>query len=88
MQVKECSRCKKLKNISEFRKEKRGKYGVHSWCKECIAKYMNDRWHRKKVEGNNICKEEGCNKIISPDHEYCKKPMVQKIKYQTKKHKK
>jgi len=35
MQLKTCSKCGEEKEISEFHKDKAGKYGVHSKCKMC-----------------------------------------------------
>jgi len=37
--TKKCSKCGKIKPLSEFYKDKRAKNGRQSWCKECIIKY-------------------------------------------------
>lgn len=34
--MKKCTRCKELKNESEFGKWKRGKDGLKTWCRECV----------------------------------------------------
>ncbi len=39
MQQKTCKKCNIEKEITEFHKEKRGKYGVRSKCKKCAAEY-------------------------------------------------
>lgn len=39
MEEKRCSKCKVLKDVGEFHKSRIGKYGVHSWCKACVAVY-------------------------------------------------
>ena len=45
--MKKCTNCGTLKPISEFYKNKDGKYGVGSWCKECAKE------HNKKYRENN-----------------------------------
>lgn len=37
METKICSKCKEEKGLSEFRKEKKGKYGVQSKCRRCMS---------------------------------------------------
>lgn len=39
---KKCSRCHKIKNISEFRRSKRTDDGYLIWCKECKKKYPKE----------------------------------------------
>lgn len=39
---KECTRCHKMKPVSEFYECERNKDGVRSQCKECVKKYMQD----------------------------------------------
>ena len=36
--VKQCTRCKKIKLLSEFNRKKDGKFGRYSHCKECKSK--------------------------------------------------
>ena len=40
--LKKCAKCGKLKPISEFHKNKDGKYGVGSRCKECKNEYYEN----------------------------------------------
>lgn len=47
MVTKQCSVCKEVKPLSEFHKNKGGKFGVRSMCKVCIGKY-----HKKYCEDN------------------------------------
>jgi hypothetical protein len=56
--MKKCSKCGELKPISEFYKNKGGKYGVRSECKECKANcakeyYENNKEHIKEYRENN-----------------------------------
>ena len=40
MVSKVCSKCKKSKSVDYFNKQKGGKYGLRSICKNCQAKYF------------------------------------------------
>ena len=40
--TKKCSKCEKIKTMSEFHKKQMGKYGISSICKECSSKYFKD----------------------------------------------
>jgi hypothetical protein len=42
--VKPCSKCKTIKNASEFSPDKKNKSGLSSWCKECSKKRANERY--------------------------------------------
>jgi hypothetical protein len=37
MDMKKCTNCKEHKDISEFKKSKRAKDGLDSWCKKCTS---------------------------------------------------
>ncbi len=57
--VKRCTKCGEEKELGEYWKSKRGKYGVDSECKECKNKrrrqrYKEDEIYRGRIlEGNN-----------------------------------
>jgi hypothetical protein len=36
---KSCSRCKEIKEISNFKKQKNSRIGYSSWCKKCHSEY-------------------------------------------------
>jgi len=40
---KTCSKCAQEKSLTDFYKDKEGKFGVSSICKECKSKYNSDR---------------------------------------------
>ncbi len=44
-EYKICSKCKQEKPVSEFRKAKRYKDGIFSWCRKCTNKWESE--HRK-----------------------------------------
>jgi DNA-directed RNA polymerase subunit RPC12/RpoP len=61
--TKRCSGCRVEKNLSEFNKNKLGKFGVHNQCRQCarlwkpspealkISRQKTREWNRKKVSG-------------------------------------
>lgn len=44
--MKRCSKCKKLKDIQEFDKDKRTKDGYRCWCRKCSNAYAKN-WFKK-----------------------------------------
>lgn len=47
--TKRCTRCETEKTLSEFSKQKAGKFGVSSWCKVCSNEYGKD-YYSKHIE--------------------------------------
>ncbi len=47
--VKECTKCGEEKALTEFYKEKDGKYGVKSRCKECISELVREYRLRPEI---------------------------------------
>lgn len=35
--MKQCTKCKVMKSLSEFAKNSSNKSGIHSWCKQCMS---------------------------------------------------
>ena len=57
--MKRCTKCGKLKDKSEFGKEKRIKNGLMSWCKQCEQQYQRVYYLRtRKVTRRNFKYEE------------------------------
>lgn len=48
--MKICSKCGNGKPLSEFGKASRMKDGLRTWCKECVNKDNNSRYHRHTDE--------------------------------------
>lgn len=47
--MKICTKCKLNKNLNQFKKSKKGKNGLHSWCHDCNRQYRRDHY-RKNTE--------------------------------------
>jgi len=64
---KRCSNCKRIRLVKFFSKNKKGPYGLHWWCKDCISKQSkkyNDK-RRKKTLPDFICPK--CGKKFKLD---------------------
>lgn len=57
METKICTKCNIEKKITEFSKQKRGKFGVRSVCKSCIIIYRKDYLSTRHNETNEVHKE-------------------------------
>jgi hypothetical protein len=45
--MKQCTRCKKRKDESEFSKKRKHKDGLSYWCKKCESEYARERYNRE-----------------------------------------
>ena len=52
--MKTCSKCKIEKELAEFNKQKKGKFGVRSICKQCVKEYDNNHY---KTNSDKIKKQ-------------------------------
>jgi Recombination endonuclease VII len=50
--MKKCSKCKQLKSLSEFVKDKREKDGLNTQCKSCSREYA--LYYDQSLHGKNI----------------------------------
>ena len=80
-QTKVCTTCKVEKVITEFHKEKNGKYGVKSKCKECFYEYKKNNPKEKEYRRTNYVRHK--DKILAQKKQY-KKDNAEKIKEYTK----
>ena len=46
--MKQCSKCKKQKDESEFSKNRKNKDGLRYYCKDCERAYTRERYEQKK----------------------------------------
>jgi hypothetical protein len=56
MQTKVCTKCGIEKEISEFHKQKAGKFGVQPKCKLCDKKY-SETYYKSHIEERNVYNE-------------------------------
>ncbi len=42
LKTKRCSKCGKVKPVSEFNKDKRAKDKLRFWCKQCDKEYQKE----------------------------------------------
>jgi len=49
--MKKCSKCFKLKELTEFYKNKSGKLGVHHYCKLCNSIQKHNSYNYEKAKG-------------------------------------
>jgi len=49
--MKQCTKCKKQKDKSEFTIHRKNKDGLRYWCKDCVRAYMRERY---KKEGKGL----------------------------------
>jgi hypothetical protein len=46
--MKKCSKCKEEKDFNCFHKNKKEKFGLHHYCKDCNSKHRKDNYNYKK----------------------------------------
>ena len=46
--MKQCSKCKKRKDESEFNKIQANMDGLMVWCRECVSKYAREHYEQKR----------------------------------------
>ena len=48
--MKKCSKCKEKKPLSDFNKNKSGKYGVHHYCRICNSLQKKKSYNRERIK--------------------------------------
>ena len=62
--MKQCNKCRKWKNESEFSKSRTFKDGLRYWCKACESKYQHRYYLRtSKVKRRNLSYER-CHRVV------------------------
>lgn len=74
MSIKICYKCKKDKNIEEFRKHKRSVDGYGIYCKECLSKKESDDYKLGKI--NLIKKYNNQKKRINENKKFIKNFLI------------
>jgi 5-methylcytosine-specific restriction endonuclease McrA len=81
--VKQCTRCNEVKSIDQFHKNKEGKYGLRSNCKECTNKIVREYYTKNKDKISKYQKEYNNNnrtKRIKQMREYNNNNRTKRIK--------
>lgn len=84
LEYKRCSKCKEIKSVSEFFKDKRSKNGYQSHCKECLREYYKNNIDKRKLYWKEYCKNntEKVKEYQKKYHrEYCKNNAKKIIEY-------
>jgi len=81
VKTKRCSKCGEVKPVSEFYKQKGGKYGVCSQCKECRKKYRKENVGRRTQYLREYY-EKNKDKLKKKAEEYLKVNRARAKKYQ------
>ena len=79
MKTKVCTTCRVEKELSEFHKSKKGKYGVNSRCKVCIKKYDKER-NKEYLQRPEVKKRQK-----EYQKEYSQKPAVREHRRKSRK---
>lgn len=87
MQTKICTKCGIEKKISEFYKDKRGRLGVVSICKECYKKYCK-KWREENKEARKKWFKEHKEEIKEYKKKWFEENKEEQKEYKKKWHKK
>ncbi|MHC4104602.1 MAG: hypothetical protein ACYSR9_06650 [Planctomycetota bacterium] len=63
--MKQCSKCKKRKNESEFSKSASHKDGLRCWCKKCEREYTRKYYKRKWKPLRKYYGYEQCHRVVN-----------------------
>ena len=92
MKTKVCTKCKVEKELSEFHKQKNGKYGVKGQCKVCINQQNRERkkeyyeQNREQIiQKRKEYYQQKREEILEKQREYNQRPEVKQHKKQYKK---
>lgn len=55
--MKQCTKCKELKDISYFTFSKKNKDGLHCWCKDCVNLYRRENNEKYKQTQQKYAKD-------------------------------
>jgi len=62
--MKRCSKCKKLKDDSQFGRERRHKNGLRSWCRQCESEYARRYYNRDGGPVKKYYKYDECHRVV------------------------
>ena len=62
--MKQCTKCKKWKDESEFSKQLSRKDGLRSWCKKCVSEYSHKYYRRNRKSVKKHYSYEECHRVV------------------------
>ena len=65
METKRCSKCKEVKDLCEFNKNKSKKDGLSTECKSCVTRYNHNICFDTVTLGTKVCSKCGKEKSVS-----------------------
>jgi len=63
--MKQCSKCKKLKDESEFNKQHTTKDGLRFWCRQCSRNYDRKYYKKNTKTTGKYRRYEQCHRIVA-----------------------
>ncbi len=69
--MKQCSKCKKRKDESEFGKNSSCKDGLSVWCKKCSRKYSQERYRKDHKTVRSYYSSEESHRVVNNVKEKC-----------------
>jgi len=89
--MKRCTRCKKLKDDSEFYKKLNHKDGLSYWCRKCESEYARERYNRNRKRSRRYFGYEERHRVVDGVKQKrcsrCKKWRAESTFYRKSKHK-
>lgn len=89
--MKQCTKCKKWKDESEFGKDSKSKDGLRHWCKKCNSQYYRERCEREGREPKRYHRYEERHRVVGGVKEKrcskCKKWKAESEFYKKRRHK-
>lgn len=89
--MRRCSKCKKLKDESEFYKKRTPKEGFSYWCKKCESEYARRRYNRDGRRAKRYLRYEQRHRVVGGVKQKrcsrCKKWRPESGYYKKSKHK-
>ena len=62
--MKQCTKCKKWKDESEFSKKASCKDGLRCWCKKCGCEYIHKYYRRDRKNVKKYRSYEECHRVV------------------------
>jgi len=89
--MKQCTRCKRWKDESEFSRQSRSKDGLRYWCKKCESEYERKRYRKVRKVVKEYYRYEESHRIVDGVKQKrcrrCRRWKAESEFYKTRRHK-